>query len=427
MAGNELEPAVEATGESVDNAADGAPGGEETDTRPGTDETPAPQQEIAYVPEADPIGDYLDAIDRAESLSSAYSTELSDLYLGLGQSHVSRGEFEEARKAFLRGMQVLRVNYGLNSPEQTSFLFPIADIEVMRGELREADKVLQTIYRINSRSLGRDHPDMLPVLNRLIGWYEERHRQLPMEQRYANMVKVERLTARMAGIIEKDRGLSHPDTATIYWKVGQMHYFMAAHLNRFGYSPNSSFAFGSNSNRGIPPSIRDHYSMGRDAFTKYADSMRLDEGRSPEEQASAIAQLADWHMIFDRVQSAGATYKEAYHVLSEGIEEGQSMETYFGAPKPLRFMKNELLSEEPPMEVTEGEESLEVSMTVTKSGKLRNIEILNPPEDMEQEDLKDAHRTLAGYRFRPRIVDGLPQPTESFTWHFPLVREGASP
>ena len=35
---------------------------------------------------SDPVEDYIDAIDTVEAEYSSYSTELSDLYLGLGKS-----------------------------------------------------------------------------------------------------------------------------------------------------------------------------------------------------------------------------------------------------------------------------------------------------------------------------------------------------
>ena len=56
--------------------------------------------------ESDPVSDYLEAIDTAESELSAYSLELSDLYLGLGKSHLSEQEYVRARQAFQRGMQI---------------------------------------------------------------------------------------------------------------------------------------------------------------------------------------------------------------------------------------------------------------------------------------------------------------------------------
>jgi tetratricopeptide (TPR) repeat protein len=58
-------------------------------------------------PVSDPVVDYMNAIDSIEAELSAYSIELSDLYLGLGKSLYSREEYENARRAFQRGMHML--------------------------------------------------------------------------------------------------------------------------------------------------------------------------------------------------------------------------------------------------------------------------------------------------------------------------------
>ena len=53
-------------------------------------------QSTAQQPQSDPVEDYLDAIDRVEADYSAYSTELSDLYLGLGRSLLTNEEYQKA-------------------------------------------------------------------------------------------------------------------------------------------------------------------------------------------------------------------------------------------------------------------------------------------------------------------------------------------
>ena len=85
--------------------------------------------------ESDPVTDYLDAIETAEADRSAYSAELSDLYFGLGKSHFTKREYERARRAYQRGMQIERVNYGLNSLSQTPYLLSIAETESFPRQL----------------------------------------------------------------------------------------------------------------------------------------------------------------------------------------------------------------------------------------------------------------------------------------------------
>jgi tetratricopeptide (TPR) repeat protein len=128
------------------------------------------EEGTAYVSPSKPANVYLDAIDRIEAEFGPYATELSDLHLGLGQTLINSGDYDQARDAFHRGVMVVRVNSGPNSPEQTNHLFLLANIDILLGELKAAYKVLHNIHFINSSYYG-DSPEMLPVLERIYQWY----------------------------------------------------------------------------------------------------------------------------------------------------------------------------------------------------------------------------------------------------------------
>ena len=139
-------------------------------------------------PISDPVVDYMNAIDNVEAEYSAYSTELSDLYLGLGKSLYSREEYENARKAFQRGMQIERVNYGLDSLSQAPYLVSIADTESYLGNWDESQKALENLYTINTKAYGSKDVRMLPVLDQLLDWYMDSYKERTPRGGYSNLV-----------------------------------------------------------------------------------------------------------------------------------------------------------------------------------------------------------------------------------------------
>ena len=189
-----------------------------------------------YVPSVDPVVDYLDAIDDTEAANGAYSTELADLYQGLGKSLLDKQDYEEAKKAFQQGVLITRVNFGLNSPGQTNFLFAVAQIESLLGNRRLADKVLDDIYLINARNYGENHPGMLPVLDQMLNWYVANRPVESLNNKYTDLERSELLTSKMATIIELDKGLGHPDTADIYRRVGQINWVTLKYVLERGIS-----------------------------------------------------------------------------------------------------------------------------------------------------------------------------------------------
>jgi tetratricopeptide (TPR) repeat protein len=369
---------------------------------------------------SDPIREYLDAIERTEALNSAYSSELADLYLGLGQHHLERQEYDEARKAFMRGQQIVRVNNGLYAPEQTYYMFSLADIESRMGESDIAEEILRNIYTINARAFGHASADMLPVLSQMLNWYTARNQLYGSGSRYGNMVKAERITSEMAHIIENINGLAHPDTARIYRRLGQLNFHLADELTRYGYedAPTVSFSSSlSSRSSGATPSVKTHFTQGRDAFTKFAESVNQDASRTPLERADAYAQLGDWYLVFDKPRTAGETYARAFDILQEVDRSRKLVDDYFGAPKPLDFM--DIPQYNPEVQQELAGELLEVSMTITRNGRVRDLEILQMPGDLDEEQERQLRKELSGLRFRPRVVAGLPETTDHFVWQYP--------
>jgi hypothetical protein len=172
-------------------------------------------QENVSAPRTDPVGDYLDAIELAAGQGGAYSAELGDLYIGLGQSLVRDGELEAARDAFNLGVQNIRINSGLNSPQQTNPLFSIADIEFILDDWRAAEDVLQSAFRINERNFGEKHRDLLPVLERIYDWYAIRRPLDSPDSDYEDMQRHLLWAERIAEIREKELGLSDPQRVSM--------------------------------------------------------------------------------------------------------------------------------------------------------------------------------------------------------------------
>lgn len=385
--------------------------------------------EPAYVPVMDQVKEYLFAIDRAEANSNAYSPDLADLYLGLGQSLLQRQEFENAKEAFQQGMQIVRVNFGLNSPEQTNYLFSIADIESELGNRKDVDEVMEQIYLINARNYGAEAPEMIPVLDRMLDWYSN-HRPLESpESRFADMERAELLAGRKAGILEKHYGLGDRQTAQVYRRIGQINWETARYVLSQGMSIERGLVVAV----GSPPqnpnaravSVKSLVGNGRDAFAKVADSVNADPSRSQLERAEAIAQLGDWDLAFGRRRTAAKSYEKAYALLAEDPDCSHLADAYFSAPTPVRFMQEDLLPRETPVGKTST--TLKVVMTVTEGGRPLNVDIIEPPESFPGDHVRLMKRMVSNMRFRPMLNKGSPVETEGYVWYLPLDEGGWSP
>jgi tetratricopeptide (TPR) repeat protein len=368
--------------------------------------SPAIAQTVATeVTDSDPISDYLDAIETAEEERSAYSTELSDLYFGLGQSHFSKREYERARRAYQRGMQIERVNYGLNSLSQAPYLRSIAEAESFLGNWDESQDALENLYEINTQAYGENDPRMLPVLDELLDWYMDTYSERSHSGGYQNLVLSERLGDRMSKILNKSVSIDDPDAAPRYRKISHLHYFIANHIKQYGESSESGFTINNGSTTGSPESTsHQHYRRGKAALQKVVESLEKQENISDSEKALAIAELGDWYLVFGQRMSASKAYKLAHETLQQNSESQQLSETLFGQPSMIEFTALGSDKKSP-------QEYLQVSMVVSKTGVPGKLEILNPPENISKNQIRAIYKDIRSKRFRPRLVEG--ETTES--------------
>lgn len=376
-------------------------------------------EDTAYVPPYDPKNEYLDAIDLIEADFGPYATELSDLYLGLGQTLVENGDFELARDAFHRGVMVVRVNSGPNSPDQTNHLYLIANIELILGDMDAADDILHNIYLINTTYYDENAPELLPVLERIYQWY---YLTRPPGLDDTDLVDYERsidLAEQMAQINEVTKGLGHPDTAAAYRRLGETEF----HTYRYLTNPNDETLrlLGSEatdwSNDSSP---RKHYSAGRKAYDKYLETVLANESYTPLDQAEALANFADWCMSFGKNNTAREFYGQAYQVLAQSEKYAEYADSYMGQPKPAQFfIPHTGFLEEVPPELTGV--NLDVSLTVTNYGDVRSVEVLNPPEGLSEDNLWRIKKYVLNIPFRPAMKEGKVVTTRDFIWQYAII------
>ncbi|MBT4212191.1 MAG: tetratricopeptide repeat protein, partial [Porticoccaceae bacterium] len=191
--------------------------------------------------QTDAIEDYLTAIDGLEAKHGAYSSQLSDLYLGLGTSYASKTEYSDALAAFQRGMQIERVNFGLNSLSQTPYLTSIADTESNLGNQEKSLKALNQVYQISAKNYGGADSRMVPVINSLIDWHMNIYFQQRPKVGYSNLVMSERLANEMHSILDGNVSLDHADGSSYYRRIADLHYVIADHITKHGEPSETGF------------------------------------------------------------------------------------------------------------------------------------------------------------------------------------------
>jgi tetratricopeptide (TPR) repeat protein len=373
-----------------------------------------------FIVPPDPREPYLDAIDRLEEDYGPYAFELSDLYLGLGEVLMNEGEYEDARDAYHRGVLVQRVNSGPNSPEQTNLLYLIANIETLLDQRKEADMIIENIRFINEQHHGENSSEMFPVLERIYEWYATARPLDHEESDYRDYQDLIDITESMVDIHELGSGLNHAEAARAYRRMAEAHF----EVIRFAMFEEQWVDTELIVNNGTPYhvmpgtedySMREHYIDGRNAFRSYLELVKTDPEKTPMDYAEALADMADWCLHFEKFRTARELYEQAYQALADSSEYSGLVDEYLGNPRPMEFtgFHSGPLDGQP---LEDGTIRIDVSMTVTRVGDVRYVEILNPPENLTKDDIGEIRRTVQETPFRPGVKDGKAVTTKDFIW-----------
>ena len=363
---------------------------------------------------SDPVEDYIDAIDTVEAEYSSYSTELSDLYLGLGKSLYLRQNYTEARQAFQRGMQIERVNYGLNSLSQAPYLLSIADTESFLGNWNKSKEALDNFDNINIKAYGKNNVRMLPALDQMLDWYMDSYEERTTNGGYANLVISERIAMRMASILQSDVSLDNPESPDRYRRLGYLQYFIANHIKQNGEPSQSGMTIsaGSSGVRAQNTTSHMHFRRGKAALEKVVESLVQQKNSSILDQALALAELGDWYLVFGQKSSAKEAYQLAHDVLEESEKTVALREEVFSKPRMITFKMDKKLNSVTTLEEELSETQVQVKLTVSDFGVPFNIAVLDPLEDLSKEQLQALLKEVNQQRFRPRLNSGKTEEAE---------------
>jgi tetratricopeptide (TPR) repeat protein len=359
--------------------------------------------------QTDTIESYLTAIDDLEADFGAYSSQLSDLYLGLGKSYVSKTEYSDALAAFQRGMQIERVNFGLHSLSQTPYLTSIADIESNLGNQEKSLKALNQVYQISVKNYGGADKRMVPVINSLIDWHMNIYHQQRPKVGYSNLVMSERLANDMNFILDENISLNHPEGPTYYRRIADLHFVIANHITKHGEPRETGFTVSSglDSRRSEVRTSYRHFHRGKTALERVIQASIQQENSTPYDQANVIADLGDWYLLFGQKLSAIKTYQLADEILDLDENPENARQSLFGSPKIIAFGIKKQDQDTMPSE--NESMSVQVSMLISEGGVASAFYLANESDSLTDNEMKLLKKYFRGKRFRPRIVERQPQ------------------
>lgn len=363
------------------------------------------------------LRDYQEAIERAEANSNAFSIQLSELYMGLGQALMNDENFSGAQRALKRGMQIERVNFGLHSISQSPYLFLLADLDIILGDTESAQKAMDSIYQLGKNNYGALDPRILETLDKILYWQTARYEANPGRGGLDYIVAADLISQRMSRVLEHSIPIEDSKAPIYYQRLAAVQYLVATYVDQNGLPTEPTFEISTNSSAQTTSRSAaglTYYRRGKAALIRRVESLSNQAVADLLGQVDAIAQLADWYLIFGQSHAAIKAYSLAFQTLTDESVSKDVQSLFFSEPQKIEFNLPEKSQEK-------AEKVLEVSALITKRGRARDIQFIDPPKDLSEEEMRSIRQSIQRSRYRPRLNEGNP---EESTHKIFLARSG---
>ncbi len=376
-----------------------------------------PALDPAFEQRTDSISQYNDTVVEIELDGGAWDDSLVEELSALGRLQQQQGDHLAAIETLDRAIHINRINSGLYTLEQVSVVEQLIQSYMALGDWERADIYNNYLFHVQQKAFGADDPRLIPVLDRLATWNMQafnigygsllgirlRQSQI-MFNAAARMVSIhfgesderiveyQRSIANSSYLIARNPDLMMEIARPEYRNMQQM---LAEKLNQ---------------QRAVqPPGFR----TGERALQEVIEFYR-EQGDDPYALAEAIAHLGDWYLMFDRRRGTLDSYRLAWEIL-QAQENGEELtERLFGSVTPLPAFTSSVQIPDAYYRTKDGSKALNFDYTdltfdVTEKGLVRNVRSVSEETEANQAQLSKLRIWVRSNRFRPLIVDGVPQ------------------
>lgn len=354
-------------------------------------------------------------IREVELKQNRYHADLLYPVALLGDAKFASGDYEAAVDLYGRARHIARVSHGLFDEKQLPVVYREANAHRLLGDYASAGNREEYAYEVARRSLEEYDPELLNPLRRLAAFYLELGAPMAARTLYNRAV-----------LIHEANGTAETQEAAEIYRALAATYraerFPAQYVDPDALNEATTGPIGSIGNRDLQEQVIyiNSFPAGEKALQRVATIAQSLHGKDSPEELEALLELADWHLLFNRTNSANTLYQHVYARLGDM---GENPAERFAEPKLLWFPRppNLRTPTSNPDRLEEGQVNL--GYTVSSAGRVRSLKTLDVvgPRKMIFRVRKSMRIAL----FRPALEGGLPVTREAqvFSYRFPYLRE----
>ncbi len=375
------------------------------------------------------ITSYQKAVDLLSDSGSFRNPLLATPLFGLGVSLTAAGEHAAAVDTLRRAIFITRADRGLQSTDQLQHDNALMQSLLVTGKLEEALERQKVRLTIMEQALGKT-PELIPAIDEASHWYRVLQQYEDAAQTLEK--KVEILEAehgeKSIAVVDAYRELAQAYDRSLGPELDKLRLLMRRDDSAFAFSSNRGFS--AIPNRRLQeeldqPTPREQKMLDyeRYALSHLKKALRIQEDHPdtpPAEMALTETLIGDHYQATGSTRNARRYYKRAYKRLQKAGDTA-TIDKLYGAPTPLYRRPMRQPNSNNPAVLIAYSGAAQLKMTVTKTGKARDVELVSvSPDDakrLEDKIVRNARKTI----FRPQFSPRGPVDAENVTLNFPLL------
>ena len=345
-------------------------------------------------------------ITTLESKYGALDHRLAEKFLSLGLAYRVNGELYQAISALRQALHISRINKGLHHLMHVPIVDLILDSHTKLSDWAAVERQHRYRYWIHRREVDKNSDDFIDVAIEFAAWETQAYdldtgvpafRQLRDAQ--AALVTVEET-------ISAKNGTADPRMIRVLNLRAMANLNLATHVNNTEVDPVTGGPVSGEtiadviSRRNL---IIECFVNGKQALEQVVNISKLAD--QPIQHGLALANLADWELVFDRPRYSTRNYRRAYELLQSAGLSKEELAVEFEKPRRMsRFTVQRRTPEEAEMSNSDAA-YVTASFKVTLTGHARNVKVVEVKPVNNSRIVRRTRAALRVARFRPRIND----------------------
>ncbi len=361
------------------------------------------------------------SINHIEREHGALDYRLAEHFLSLGLAHRANGDVENAVAAFRQALHINRINKGLHHLMHVPIVDLLIDAYAQLQDWEAVERQHRYRYWIHRREVAENSDQFVDAAIAFANWETQASNLETDLLSFRQLRDAQDALSRAFETVAAGDAAGDPRMVRILNLQAMANLNLALHVSNTEVDPVTGGPVAGETVSDIIERrnlILECFIRGKQALEQVVNISETEA--LTIQHGLALANLADWELIFERTQSATKNYRRAYELLKAAGLSEEELAIEFERPRKLsQFTVTRRTQGEA---IASGGEVPYVmaSFNVTLTGRARNVEVVEAKPADNSRMIRRARVSLRDTRFRPRITEEGPvEATSTIRYEFP--------